>query len=474
MISIVIDLYKRIKYFLYFILFINVLLLNIINYKCTNKINLILINYLQYTINLNGCILIKIIQWINTNLEIVNIENINIVYQLFSSFYENCYIHDLNYTKKIFNKELLNDFDKIIQLDNNYTIKSGSIAQVYKAQFEKETIALKVVHPDIKYQLIFPIYFIKFYKYMVKNICFLNKYDTPFIYDKFFDNLILQTDMINEYKNMQYFYNEYLNNDYIIIPKPIIATKNILIMKYIEGKKINEIDVSDYEKQRMIVLLNLFLKDNYYFKKYYHSDLHESNWKIVKTNDFYKIIIYDYGYISVNNKKFQELFKLLAYYNDTLNITGMINLLYDNSIYCPNINSKEKLVSKFNKYLEDLNVKFREPFCDELLFKLYNFTVLNKIILQPYLFEFFISMILFKKYVLKYISLKKIDTSNNNNLVQSYMITNNVCDKYNIFNEIKEYNNQTYINNKKFIDTYEYNDIFLDNIVSNEEENVDI
>ena len=59
---------------------------------------------------------------------------------------------------------------------------------------------------------------------MVKNICFLNKYDTPFIYDKFFDNLILQTDMINEYKNMQYFYNEYLNNDYIIIPKPIIAT----------------------------------------------------------------------------------------------------------------------------------------------------------------------------------------------------------------------------------------------------------
>ena len=61
MIAIIIDLYKRIKYFLYFILFINFLLLNIINYKCTNKINLILINYLQYTINLNGCILIKII-----------------------------------------------------------------------------------------------------------------------------------------------------------------------------------------------------------------------------------------------------------------------------------------------------------------------------------------------------------------------------------------------------------------------------
>ena len=161
---------------------------------------------------------------------------------------------------------------------------------------------------------------------MVKNISLFNKYDTPFIYDKFFENLILQTDMNNEYKNMQYFYNEYLNNDYIKIPKPIISTKNILIMEYIEGQKISDIDVSAYEKQKIVLLLNLFLKDNYYFKKYYHSDLHESNWKIVKTNNFYKIIIYDYGYISVNNKKFQELFKLLTYYNDTLNINGMIEL----------------------------------------------------------------------------------------------------------------------------------------------------
>ncbi len=474
MIAIIIDLYKRIKYFLYFTLFINLLLLNIINYKCTNKINFRLVNYLQYSINLNGCILIKFVQWINTNLEIINIEEINVFYQLFSSFYENCYIHDLNYTKKIFNKELLNDFDKIIKLDNNYIIKSGSIAQVYKAQFENKTIALKVVHPDIKYQLIYPINFIKFYKFIVKNISFLNKYDTPFVYDEFFQNLILQSDMNNEYKNMQYFYNEYLNNDYIIIPKPILSTKNILIMEYIEGQKINEIDVSAYEKQKIVLLLNLFLKDNYYFKKYYHSDLHDSNWKVVKTHDFYKVIIYDYGYIPVNNKNFQELFKLLAYYNDTLNINGMTELLYNYSIYCPNANSSEELIDKFKMYLENLNVNFREPFCDELLINVYNFTVINKIILEPYIFEFFISMIIFKKYVLKYLIIKKVDIPNNNNLIQSYIITNNICYKYNIFNQLREYNNETYINNKKFIDSYEYNDIFLDNIVSNEEDNLDI
>ena len=125
---IILDFYKRCKYFVYFNLFLNVLMFNVINYKITNKINHRLLRWLYYNINLNGCILIKIVQWLNTNFEMLDIKISKVLYSIFSAFYEDCDIHDLEYTKKIFFDEFKEDFDKVIKLDNFYMIKSGSIA----------------------------------------------------------------------------------------------------------------------------------------------------------------------------------------------------------------------------------------------------------------------------------------------------------------------------------------------------------
>ena len=47
-------------------------------------------------------------------------------------------------------------------------------------------IAIKVVHPELKYQIIFPTIFIKFYKFLVNNIFFLKKYNIIFNFDTFF------------------------------------------------------------------------------------------------------------------------------------------------------------------------------------------------------------------------------------------------------------------------------------------------
>ena len=213
MFDLIIYFYKVTKYFIYFCIFLNACIINIINYKLALTINDNLLKYLHYSVDLNGCILIKLVQWVTTNLEMLGYKDTDNVYILFSSFYENCYIHDLSYTKKLFMKEINSDFDSTIILDNSFEIKSGSIAQVYKASIDNNMdIAIKIVHPDINYQLIFPIIFIKIYKYLVKKISFLNCYDTVFIFDSFFKNIISQTNMLNEYSNMKYFYNEYIDN----------------------------------------------------------------------------------------------------------------------------------------------------------------------------------------------------------------------------------------------------------------------
>ena len=175
-----IDLYCKIKYFVFFVMFLNTALINYLYYKCFHKTNNKLISALSYTINLNGCIIIKLIQWTSNQLLFIkNSPNNNkFLNQIFSRYYENCYIHSLNYTKSLFYKDFEIEFDNFFELDNNFTVKSGSIAQVYKGTIKNpynssyvnntnSYVAIKVVHPEIKYQLIYPIYFLKTYIFFV-------------------------------------------------------------------------------------------------------------------------------------------------------------------------------------------------------------------------------------------------------------------------------------------------------------------
>ena len=65
-------LFFLLKYFLYFVFFINFLLINLIYYSFFNKSSTFLIEKLYFTINLNGCVLIKFIQW--------SLDNINFLF----------------------------------------------------------------------------------------------------------------------------------------------------------------------------------------------------------------------------------------------------------------------------------------------------------------------------------------------------------------------------------------------------------
>ena len=73
-------------------------------YKKINFNLIYLINKLYYSININGCFLIKIIQWLFTSYEILDLEQDNWITILFSNFFENCRIHNINYTKNLSNK----------------------------------------------------------------------------------------------------------------------------------------------------------------------------------------------------------------------------------------------------------------------------------------------------------------------------------------------------------------------------------
>jgi hypothetical protein len=498
------------KYFIYFNIFLNVLFINYLYYIVWGVTNDNLILLLNYSINLNGCIIIKLIQWLNNHiLFIKNDANKNsAIIKLFSKYYENCSIHNLKHTKNLFFKEFGYSFDDVFILDKNCSIKSGSIAQVYKAYFKNNTInndyeiknpiAIKVVHPEIEYQMLFPIYFINSYKFFVSNFTFLKKYDTIINYESFFSNLRNQISMINEYKNNEYFYNKYINNDLIVIPKPLLKSKNFLIMEYIEGEFLEKMDISIYKKKILISILSIFIKDTYMFGKYIHCDLHEANWKVLKEKNnqdynpgdsdntydpyIYKIIIYDFGYIIENN--LNEHIKNLVYYLDLNNTYEIGKILFEHieNLKMTNSNSlefleyKENLIGKF--------VRFNErcyPYTDSNIFACYNFCHSYGYKLKNNLLDLFVSTMLLNKYFKKYIFFNHNNDDDTicfddekyyKSVYDINLFYINICEKYDIFHNVKEFLNKKYINNTFFIKKINYNNNYFDSL--KEYDNFDI
>lgn len=278
--------------------------------------------------------------------------------------------------------------------------------------------------------------------------------------------------MKNEYKNMHYYYNYYSDNQFIVIPKPIISSKNFLIMEYVDGTPFEKMDLSELKNYELITIFNIFTKNNYMFLDFIHADLHDLNWKIKRKNQDndivddnnidYQFVIYDFGYVLENNIKIT--FQKLTFYIVSNNFDKLAVLLYDNIINNDMI--LEEFSDKFNAYSKQFNLNATD---NDYIKVLYKFCFDNNYYLKNNLLEIFISLILFKKYIDKYV-LNKNHNKNSNFIIQQNLFSKNICKKYNIFTDMKNYIEEYFVNNDSLIDNYEiskdlndmYNDIGCD------------
>jgi len=467
----IIDIFMYVKYFIYFNLLLFSLSINYIYYKIFLSSNNFLVNNLYIFINLNGSFVVKFIQWIVNNYNTIDNKDIKFVVKLFSNFFENNNIHSIEYTYNLINNEFDTIFHKNFIIDDNYKIKSGSIAQIYKIKcidniyyhntlFLKDKIyAMKIVHPNIEYQTYFPYQFLYYFN---KNI--LNR---MFNIQHFYKNFILQTNMNNEYKNIEYFYNEYIDNPTIIIPKPFFSNKNILIMDFIEGEVFNE-NNSNTTNKYIFTLLNLFYFDMIYFKKYIHCDLHIYNWKIInyKSNiqDDIKIVIYDFGLAVKNNntiattiKNLNQNFNLYNILNDKKYIYNMILEFY-NFFYKINI-TIDTFMSLWDNDInfENFNINNSDKLMDYLINKLLNITYKNNFIIKNNIPEILLLSQLLSYNMHRY-------TAKNTKFLDEMILYKSISNKFNIFQQLNTHNNilSYYVSNCKNLYSNKYFDNYLD------------
>ena len=300
---------KNIKYIYYYNMLFATLFYIFLYYKCFNNITKYQICLSHYFVQKSGAITIKIAQHINMFVNAIGINNDKMEYfiHLFDTLYEDVDIHPFNYSSMIFKQEYDYNILDVFEIDTTYKIKSGSVAQIYKAKIKKnifntnyKTVAIKVVHPDFDIQLkiIYPI--IAIYNYLYINNYFKGTIFNVIDIYSLFNDLSNQNNMQDEYNNIKYYYYEYKKNDFIHIPYPISSTKNILVMEYVDAVNINTVYKNDpsteYKLIHVLWILLLFARENYSCLNLLHADLHDYNWKI-KSDNYSKVVIFDYGLV---------------------------------------------------------------------------------------------------------------------------------------------------------------------------------
>ena len=113
-----------------------------------------------------------------------------------------------------------------------------------------------------------------------------------------------QLNFENELNETIYFYNKYKKHSFIRTPKPYpeYSDESKLVLEFIEGKKIDDLD----EKTRESISLPLtgLLISSMFIDGHYHGDLHTGNMMVTEK----KLCIYDFGLVcQFNNEEDKEI-----------------------------------------------------------------------------------------------------------------------------------------------------------------------
>jgi ubiquinone biosynthesis protein len=297
----------------------------------------------------------KMLQWIinesiNNNKEIKNI---------LRSFSDNVTYNksDIDYISLV---KILNNQDiKLLSLD---PIKSGTVSLIYKGLLNDKEIVIKVLRNNIREKLIESIEYFIFLGKISKYIPYIKEFNIESMLNDNKEKIMSQLDFKREINNIENFYENFKENDKIIIPKVYknysIDNENIIVMDYVEGDSVYLIDSDD--KIIYIKILYEFIFESLLNYRIIHGDLHPGNILFRKKDNKFELGIIDFGIIDEFTEEEQQgitlFFKRLSFQEFDLLFEYILDILVvstnDNNDIS-NIPKKEiinKLLIAQNKY----------------------------------------------------------------------------------------------------------------------------
>ena len=349
------------------------------NFLFTFDKNRLLIDFVE-TLSKDNIFYIKIFQGIGSNTNIFNEKQ---------SEYLKIFLDKVPYKISELYDELNEELNKVREKNEElkidlYTleiINSGIIGIVYKAKMNDKTIVIKVIKNNIRNKIYDAL---NEYEKIIKVLKYFSLFKFYYIDDIFYSNkelLLKQLDFMFEVENMKIFYENNKHTDYIEIPYVYEEfTKNnnkIIVMDYLDGKKLNEIEEDD--KDNYLEQLVNFSFKSILFNRTFHCDLHPGN--IIFLDNPKRLGIIDYGIIGNITKEEQE------------NIYNFFNEIFKNKNY---EEGSKILIDNCSEVInEDTYVKYNENTVKKLA-KLTNDLVNDKLNLDAnFIYE--VNKVLYKE-----------------------------------------------------------------------------
>ena len=392
-----------------------------------------------------GFVVIKLCQWSLPRLEILYDYKNEEWFKILEDVYEDCIIHSETYTKEIYNLTFGSQFDEKYEIME--VIGSGSIGQVYKIRDKEDHSikAMKCKHPGTNYYYYYCMFMIKSICILLTGIKRIHYRIFPIELDAFFESLSNQVYLSNEANNMEKMRNNFLESNYIVVPKVYESNDDIIVMEYINAIRYEDIDDTLNNKYKIAFIFFLSIRQMLIVDNFIHGDLHKGNWKVMidmNSKFKYKIVLFDTGHC-FSIPKAVEVFEAL----EENNSNKIINIIHN---VCDDVYEREKNETE-DIIKEELSKNLVRPIDNKKLIQnIFKICKNRGFIVNGYFLSISIILdqttILFKKYLLY-----QDNTLNNELLVEDEKIFKEImvkkeypniisfCETYDIFPELVKY-----------------------------------
>lgn len=173
--------------------------------------------------------------------------------------------------------------DELI-IDSEKPIKSGNIALVYNGRLNGKKIIIKYRRQNIEEKFKKSMEELRILINITKHLPYLCDLNITDLFDENYQIMLNQLNFSNEVSNISMFYDKFKGVDNICIPKVYsYFTENnpyVIVMEYIEGNRIENIDIDDKDEYSKI--LSRFNLKCVFYDAIYHADLHSGNVIFIK------------------------------------------------------------------------------------------------------------------------------------------------------------------------------------------------
>ncbi|MBW2992465.1 hypothetical protein KY345_04575 [Candidatus Woesearchaeota archaeon] len=177
-------------------------------------------------------------------------------------------------------------------------IASASVSQVHKARLKNnKTVAVKVQRPNMKKQFQKDLSLLLFISLLLeKHIKVFKRYDIVNVVNEFKRWSTDEIDFRIEASNAKILRNNFKNSKDVLIPEIFRSSEKVLIMEYVDGIPLNNVDAVKKQKKNYIKFVDSAYNATLtmiFDHGFFHADPHPANILVLKKSD--KIAFIDFG-----------------------------------------------------------------------------------------------------------------------------------------------------------------------------------